>query len=198
MKRAILLSGGIDSIALSFWKRPEIAITVDYGQVCALAESETSAYIADQLGIEHFLVKVNCRELGNGDLAGKESLLLSPSREWWPFRNQMLVTFAAMKAIQVGASEIYLGSVKSDGFHVDGTKEFIDKMDGILRVQEGGICLSAPAIDLTTVELVSSSGVGPDLLCWAHSCHVSDVACGNCRGCYKHQNVMQELGYGFY
>ena len=35
--RALLLSGGMDSIALAFWKRPEIAITIDYGQRAAEA-----------------------------------------------------------------------------------------------------------------------------------------------------------------
>lgn len=37
-KTAILLSGGMDSIALAYWKRPEIAITIDYGQKPAAAE----------------------------------------------------------------------------------------------------------------------------------------------------------------
>jgi len=30
--KAILLSGGLDSIALAYWLRPQIAVTIDYGQ----------------------------------------------------------------------------------------------------------------------------------------------------------------------
>ncbi len=37
-KTAILLSGGMDSIALAYWKRPELAITINYGQKPFLAE----------------------------------------------------------------------------------------------------------------------------------------------------------------
>ncbi|NJD90726.1 MAG: 7-cyano-7-deazaguanine synthase [Geobacter sp.] len=198
MRTAILLSGGIDSISLAVWKRPEVAITVNYGQLSAQSEMDVSRHIASLLKIEHHVINVDCRDLGNGDLAGKASLELSPSPEWWPFRNQMLVTFAAMKAIQLGIRELFLGCVKNDGFHIDGTESFVTKLNDVLSMQEGGIGLSAPAIGMTTVELARASGVTPEILSWAHSCHVSNTACGNCRGCYKHQSVMQELGYGFY
>ena len=30
-KKAILLSGGMDSIALAYWLRPEVASRLDYG-----------------------------------------------------------------------------------------------------------------------------------------------------------------------
>lgn len=36
--KALLLSGGMDSISVAFWKRPEIAISIDYGQRAAEAE----------------------------------------------------------------------------------------------------------------------------------------------------------------
>ena len=32
MKKCLLLSGGIDSFCLAFLQRPDIAITIDYGQ----------------------------------------------------------------------------------------------------------------------------------------------------------------------
>ena len=38
MKTALLLSGGMDSIAIAWWKRPDIALTLDYGQQAANAE----------------------------------------------------------------------------------------------------------------------------------------------------------------
>lgn len=60
-----------------------------------------------------------------GTLANKINVNISPSDEWWPFRNQLLVTLSAMQAINDGVSEIYLASVKSDEFHTDGTKKFM-------------------------------------------------------------------------
>ena len=34
----MLLSGGMDSIAVAYWRRPSLAITIDYGQVPAAGE----------------------------------------------------------------------------------------------------------------------------------------------------------------
>ena len=31
----LLLSGGMDSISIAWWKRPDVAISVDYGQRAA-------------------------------------------------------------------------------------------------------------------------------------------------------------------
>lgn len=55
--------------------------------------------------------------------------------------------------------------------------------------------VEAPAIELSTAELVRKSGIPPSFLAWAHSCHKSHVACGNCRGCNKYMEVFQEVGY---
>ena len=52
-KKAILLSGGMDSIALSYWLKPEIAITLDYGQKAAEAEIKVASHIAEILCMEH-------------------------------------------------------------------------------------------------------------------------------------------------
>jgi 7-cyano-7-deazaguanine synthase len=33
------------------------------------------------------------------------------------------------------------------------------------------------------------------VLAWAHSCHISDFACGQCRGCVKHYKTWEALGW---
>lgn len=196
--RAILLSGGMDSIALTYWQRPELSITIDYGQVCAAAEIEAAAVVATALGCRHEIVRVDCSALGSGDLASRPAHALGASQEWWPYRNQLLITFAAMKAIEVGGAELLIASVASDGNYRDGTKDFIERMDSLMSFQEGGLHVSAPAIGLTTAELVRKSAIPFELLAWAHSCHCSNFACGDCRGCFKHQQAMEALGYGSY
>lgn len=195
MSKAILLSGGMDSIALAYWKRPSVAITIDYGQLPAIAEIRSSRIVAKSLNINHEVIKVDFSGLGSGDLAGQTSLGLSPSTDWWPYRNQMLVTIALMKAIKLGISEIMLASVKSDGFHKDGTKGFYDHLNNLSTYQEGNIAITSPCIDLTTAELINQSSVSKEILFWAHSCHRSNIPCCNCRGCNKYAQIMKELYY---
>ena len=93
--RALLLSGGMDSIALAFWKRPEIAITIDYGQRAAEAEVTAARQVARELGIQHEVIAIDCTAIGSGDMAGSIALEIAPVPEWWPFRNQLLVTLYA-------------------------------------------------------------------------------------------------------
>ena len=193
MSKAILLSGGIDSIALSYWKKPEFAFTINYGQSPALAELEASKVICDSLNIKHVIIDVDCRKLGSGDLLKQKPIDIAPSPEWWPYRNQLLVTLACMKAVSLGIEELMVGSVLSDGFHKDGTAEFYSLLNDLMKYQEGSITISAPAIGLSSVQLVINSGISSELLFYAHSCHTSNVPCGHCRGCNKYIEVIQKL-----
>ena len=205
MKTALLLSGGVDSITLAWWKRPDVAITIDYGQLAAHAEKTISAHICQELGIAHEIITVDCSSVGSGDLArgttpGDEQLDHHDHEEdegtdLWPYRNQLLITLAGMRAATMGVSVLMIGTVRSDGErHRDGTPEFVRQMNALMSYQEGGLRVEAPGIAYTAAELVLSSGIPRGLLAWAHSCHVADVACGECRGCSKQEAVYGELG----
>jgi 7-cyano-7-deazaguanine synthase len=196
MSEVLLMSGGMDSVALAAWRRPAHAVTVDYGQLAAAGELRAARQACEVLGIAHHLVTVDCRSLGSGDMAGGPALAAAPVPEWWPYRNQLLVTLGAMKAITLGASALLVGSVKTDAVHVDGTAEFFATVDRLVGMQEGAIRVVAPAVDLTTAELVRAARVDRSLLGWCHSCHRAEYACGRCRGCNKYRSVMEELGYG--
>lgn len=194
MKTAVLLSGGMDSIAVACWRRPEAAITIDYGQRPAAAEIRAAAAVAEALGLEHHIVRANLSALGSGDMAGSAALAVAPVPEWWPFRNQMLITVAAMKGVTIGVEQLLIGTLRTDEVHSDGRVAFIDAMDAALRLQEGAMTIEAPAIALTAVELIRTSGAPMELLAWAHSCHVAEYACGLCRGCRKHYETLVQLG----
>jgi 7-cyano-7-deazaguanine synthase len=196
VKACLLLSGGMDSLCSAWWKRPAVAITIDYGQLPAAGEIEASSTICQHLGIEHHVIRVDCRSLGSGDIAGADANSHAPASDWWPYRNQLLVTLGAMKAISLGVTRLWIGTVRSDTSHRDGTSAFVAAICALLALQEGGLTLEAPAIDMTTVELARLSCVPPGLLAWAHSCHKADVACGACRGCNKYFEVFRELGHG--
>jgi 7-cyano-7-deazaguanine synthase len=192
---AILLSGGLDSAALAFWLKPQLGITVDYGQASARGEIRAAAQIAADLGVKHEVIRLDCSSLGSGDLALKPAMTGAPAPEWWPYRNQFLITVAAMKTIPMGISRLLVGSVKSDSFHVDGRPEFFEQIDCLIAMQEGGLRVEAPALGFTTVELIRHCGVPDGILGWTHSCHKAEFACGNCRGCWKRQEVLNELGW---
>jgi 7-cyano-7-deazaguanine synthase len=195
MANAILLSGGLDSIALAYWKRPDYAITINYGHKPAEGEIRASRAVAKNLDIEHSVVEVDCSELGSGDLAGKEALEMAPESEWWPYRNQHIITLGCMKGISLGINEIILGTVNSDDFHEDGTPDFFKKINELILLQEGNIKITTPAIEYSSVELIQKAKVPKKVLLWAHSCHKNNIACGNCRGCTKYHKTMKQLGY---
>ena len=197
-RTAILLSGGMDSIALAHMFRPSVALTIDYGQLSAPGELRAASAVADTLSVRHETITANLRPIGSGDMAGRDPSDRAPVPEWWPFRNQMLITLAAMRGIALGVTRLLMGTVKGDSAHADGRREFVETMDAILRLQEGGISLEAPALDLSTPELIRTSGVPWDLLAWSHSCHVAEYACGTCRGCHKHYQTCEALGVDSY
>lgn len=195
LKTALLLSGGMDSVAIAWWKRPDFAITIDYGQRAAEGEIKASAQVAKELGIAHEVVRVDCSPLGSGDMAGVAADHVAPTTEWWPYRNQLLITLVGMRAIAMQVETLFIGTVRSDGSsHADGTPRFVQKMDELMAYQEGHLRVSAPAIEYSTAQLVRHAGVPPGVLAWAHSCHKADIACGNCRGCNKYRETYLELG----
>jgi 7-cyano-7-deazaguanine synthase len=185
----------MDSVSIAWWKRPQLAITINYGQKAADAEQKASAAVCAQLGIEHHILTIDCSSLGSGDMAGSTPNAAAPASDWWPYRNQLLITLAAMKAIALGATTLYIGTVRSDEGHRDGTTEFVRLIDELLSYQEGNLRVESPAIGMTTQELVESAEVPASLLAWAHSCHKANLPCGECRGCNKYNQCMFDLGY---
>lgn len=190
----MLLSGGIDSTAATALLKPEGALVIDYGQVCAEAERRAAAAVAAHLLVPLLVVRTNLLPLGSGDLANSKPSELSPSPEWWPFRNQFLATIGAAVALRDRFDTVMLASVVSDGFHSDGTPPFYERLNELCALQEGHIGVEAPVISDTSVELVLRAGVGIELLGWTHSCHVGNLACGQCRGCTKRREVLDAVG----
>ncbi|KAB2704007.1 MULTISPECIES: 7-cyano-7-deazaguanine synthase [Brucella] len=198
MRKALLLSGGMDSTCLAYWRRPDLAITIDYGHKAAKGEIRAATAICRHLGIEHLIIRCDLSALGSGDMAGKPADPNAPASEWWPYRNQMLATLAAMECIKHGINVLELGALRTDGFHVDGRREFVEALSALLSMQEGGLRLEAPAAAYSAEELVKASGTPIEILAWSHSCHTNEYSCGYCRGCQKHYVTMEAIGVGPY
>lgn len=194
MGKVLLLSGGMDSAALAWWRKPDLAVFIDYGQRPAGAERAAAEMVAKAIGIPFEAVSVDCSPLGSGQLAGQSSLPEAPTPEWWPFRNQLLVTMAAAVALRHGGIRtVVIGSVAEDVVNADGTAAFRAALDQLMGLQEGGIGLEAPAAEMTGSELIRTSQIPPSVLGWTHSCFVGNVPCLRCRGCQKHLGVLEEL-----
>ena len=193
MLKGLLLSGGMDSIAIAHWKRPHHAFTLDYGQLAARAEIQAARAVALELDMEHHVIEINARSLGSGDMAGSAPDARAPASDWWPYRNQLLVTAAAMRGVSLGVTELLLGTVATDAQHRDGRTTFVAHLDALMRCQEGEMAVTAPAIGLTTVDLIRQTKVPRSLMAWAHSCHTGDLPCGRCRGCNKYLETTHTL-----
>lgn len=189
----ILLSGGIDSAALAFWKRPDIAININYGQRSAIAERQASLSIAKELNIPLQTIDIDCSSLGSGDLSNNHAIEIAPVSEWWPYRNQLLITLASMRAVSVGIKELMIGAVVTDKRHLDGTEDFFKLMNLTTNYQEGHLEITVPGITMDTLQLIKTANVPNSILGWTHSCHTGNLPCGQCNGCNKHLFVKTKL-----
>ena len=174
-------------------EKPDILLTIDYGQVCAEGEVRADKYSASLLSLRHETILAPLRKLGAGDMTGLSHFKDEGPPEHWPYRNQMLITLAAMRYQRENLTQIVIGTVKSDNIHSDGTSQFISAMEQALIAQNSNLKLSAPAHDMTSEELARVSGISADLMRWTFSCHRANVACGGCRGCSKTLEILNKL-----
>jgi len=218
----LLLSGGMDSAALAALTRPSRTLAIDYGQRPAVAELRAARAVANQLGLPYDELRIDLSPIGAGLLHTDNEVgapttdsggvgsdpsttrrpgVLSSSPEWWPLRNQLLISIAAAWALGQTTPEgapirvVYTATIVSDGGrHIDGTPAFYEALHRVTVMQEGGISVAAPAIGYTAAGLARLTGPDEALLGWTHSCHRSSIPCAECPGCYKRADVLTELG----
>lgn len=191
--RVLLFSGGVESTALAYQHRPDRLLTIDYGQAPAAGELRAARHISEKLGIRHDEVALDAAHLGSGDLVGQPKAAHSSVSEAWPFRNQFLITIAAMKYANSGLREIMIGTVSTDSVHADGSPKFLERISSLVQCELPDVRVHAPAISMDTEALVRGSRLPYDLLGWTFSCHRADVACGQCRGCNKTLELLVRL-----
>lgn len=193
----LLFSGGLDSTALAAIYRPALLLFVDYGQRPADLERRASRQVANLLGLALVEVTLGIGAFGSGLLREDSGAQPSaaPSPEWWPYRNQFLATAGAAVALRHELNTVLVGSVAPDGErHLDGTPEFYQRLDALVRYQEGAIKVIAPAIERTTENLLQASALDEQVLGWTASCHRSNLSCGQCPGCWKRMRVLASYG----
>ena len=192
--RVLLLSGGLDSTSIAAWQRPEQCLGIDYGQRAAEAEKRAAEAVAADLDLPFTHIRVDAAAVGGG-LMSPASEAVGATPEWWPYRNQFLITVASGWAVVRGHAEVLVGTVAGDGDrHADGRQTFYDAMNAVLSVQEGAIVVTAPALGLTAADLITTSGIADATLGWTHSCHTGNLPCRTCPGCTKRSEVLLQAG----
>lgn len=181
--KLLLLSGGIDSAALAIWEKPQLCLTVDYGQPSFAGELRASQIFAKMIGAEHYVRKMD--------------IYKSPweSNGLWPFRNQLLITTAAAMFGSEARLNIIFGALSTD-VYADCTAPFVSAMNSLFELQEKKVRVSAPGIELDETELILRSSFPAQMLGSTYSCHRSDLPCGDCPGCDKQTRVRAKLATG--
>jgi 7-cyano-7-deazaguanine synthase len=182
--KALLFSGGVESTCIAYKVRPDICFTINYGQIAAPGELTASRLIAKALKLEHEVIETNVRELGLGLLAGRRFEATSQP-EFWPFRNQLLITLAAMRLYKSAEVHLLIGTIRSDRKHADGRAKFLSSMKKVLGIQKADLVLEYPASRLSTESLIRSTNLPNGILGYTFSCHTGPLPCGRCPGCVK-------------
>ena len=187
----MLLSGGLDSSAVAALARPARALFVNYGQLPAEAERMAARAVAQHLHLDLDELNVDLAAVGSGLSTGGPQLAAAPTPEWFPFRNQHLVTVAAAHALAHNFDAVLLGTVHGDSDrHADSTPRFVSTLDTLVRHQEGEIRVLAPHINSPPHALLLRSRLPDDVITKTHSCHVANVACGECPGCIRRTGLL--------
>ena len=189
--RLMLLSGGLDSVAVAAVEGATHALFIDYGQTPAEAEWAAAQAVARHLCLDIERLSVDLSNVGSGLLASTAQMPVGPTPEWFPFRNQFLVTIAAAHAAKHGFGAVLLGVVAGDGDrHSDGTAGFVSTLDLLVRDQEGCVRVLAPQIKTHSLELLRRSNLPQEVLRQTHSCHASNDPCGECPGCRRRDEIL--------
>lgn len=186
----LLFSGGLDSTCIAAIERPDLLLTIDYGQVQAPGENAASQQIASHLGLKHKVIVARPEKCGRGLMAGQPKSSSQYPAEWWPFRNQFLLTVAAMHLENGTECDLLIGTVSSDARQSDGHPRFLDTFNDLLRSQSSLVSVRAPAINLTSETLFEKAQLESEVSGWIFSCHVSEFACGECSGCAKSAEIL--------
>lgn len=184
----LLFSGGIDSTCLAWGLKPDRLAFFDYGQIQAKGEIRAGKNIAQQIGIPLDVHEVPLQMLGSGTMAGKAVDEARPA-EFWPYRNQALITLAAMAYFAQGVSTISIGTVAGDDRHPDGSGDFVNAISRLVSLQSGPT-VKAPAMGMSSEQLIEKFNVPQNLLGWTFSCHTGVWACGQCNGCKKQGEII--------
>jgi len=211
----VLFSGGQDSTTCLAWALNRFdrvfALTFDYGQRHKI-EIEQAKKIAKIVGVEHAVLNIDLfSKLSKNALthdeveidAGSESQLPST---FVPGRNLIFLSVAAMKAYQLGISNIVTGVCQTDySGYPDCRDEFVKSMEHTASLaMDKEFRIHTPLMFMTKAETVTMiQDLGRlDWLKESHTCYEGlRPACGKCPACllrlkgFQEVNIQDPLAY---
>ncbi|MGV8907323.1 MAG: 7-cyano-7-deazaguanine synthase QueC [Acetobacterium sp.] len=212
-KAIVLLSGGIDSttcLAMAvdrFGCENVTALSIQYGQKHS-KELDAAKEIAEYYDVVHIVKDMSdifsfsdCSLLKGSDKKIEHSSYADQLEAiggegtvstYVPFRNGLLLSFAAATAISIGAGVIYYGAHADDAAgraYPDCTPEFEQAMNTAIYEGSGRILkMVAPLMEMNKAEVVKTglSLEAPYQFTW--SCYEGDeIPCGTCGTCIDRQ-----------
>ncbi|MBN1756075.1 7-cyano-7-deazaguanine synthase QueC [bacterium] len=211
-KAVVLVSGGLDSavtLALAAQQYELILLHFNYGQLTERREGKAFRALADHYRVNERL-EINMRELGqfgNSSLTDKKLPVPEGLKNdqqipstYVPFRNGLMLAYAAALAEVKKGKHIFIGVVQTDSpGYPDCRSEFIIAMEKAInlgRKPESKVLIHTPIINLAKSEVVNEGiilGV-PFEMTW--SCYQrEDIACGKCTSCLGRLEAFQNAGF---
>ncbi|MEN6511384.1 MAG: 7-cyano-7-deazaguanine synthase [Chloroherpetonaceae bacterium] len=196
----LLLSGGLDSSSLLFWALKQkynlFPLFVNYGQ---------PSFPGEYLAIQNLLGSVYVPEVKLLDvekvfpLAGKitkSEILMSKRSQYFPSRNLLLLSLAAIYAYQTESTHILIGLIGDVSSTLpDCSRDFIDKAESLLRIEYPKICIDTPFIYRSKISIVREAiqnGLKPEI---TFCCNLlPNHHCWKCPSCVDRFNIFKELG----
>ena len=210
-KAIVLLSGGMDSattLAIAEKNGHDLyCITYKYGQR-AIKEIECAKKIAKRYNaIEHKIIDIgflgdivsSSTSLVDGGLDIKNEITDSPTENYVPFRNTILLSIAIAWAESIGAKYVYIGAHRDDyNSFPDCRPEYFNSLAKTIccGTKDCTINVVTPLIYMPKMEIVR---VGHELrvpfeLTW--SCYkTGDEPCHKCESCQFREAAFFEAGH---
>lgn len=213
-RRAVVLSsGGLDSSTVLAMARAEgyrcFSLSFDYGQRHR-AELEAATRLAASLdGVEHKVVHLSLDSIGGSALtddtiAVPETATPGIPVTYVPARNTVFLAIALGWAEVIDARDIFIGvnAVDYSGYP-DCRPAFIEAFERVANlatrvgVEEGGIRVHAPLMDLGKAEIVrlgAELGVDYALTVSCYQASKDGLACGRCDACRLRRQGFADAG----
>jgi len=199
-----LLSGGLDSTLATILARKTygslLALTFDYGQVCAKMEIDHSKKIAESIGIESRVIKFDIYSVMPEIKAGfliSGGLSDDEMKYWVPNRNGVMIEMAGALAEAIGARYVVIGfnATEAEGFP-DNTGEYLDAINNAFRFStKGRIKVVSPTAMMTKSQIVRALYEMKFPLEYIYPCYIGKEAlCGKCPSCAKFIKALRDIG----
>lgn len=211
-KATVVLSGGQDSTICLAWAKANFAelhaITFNYGQRHAI-EIEAAKKIASMASVPHEVVDLGSILVGTSPLIDKAALVghyesaeklpggIEPT--FVPFRNLLLLTIAANRAVAAGSADLITGICQTDfGGYPDCRETFRNSaqetLSWALTGAATGFQIHAPLMHLTKSESVALAKGLPgamEMLAYSHTCYDGEYPPNP----HNHASILRAKGF---